>query len=318
MVSPFSVAALAVAVAIPALFWWRKGYIVQGLVLANFAVFILMLVAGTVAGAPFGTIAGTPFLEDLAFRASDLGDGNPLAFFKIFTAAFLHADLLHVLGNMLILLMVGLAFEDRVGRGRFLVLYLFTAFTAVLLHVIYTYLTEGGDAMSIPLVGASGAVFGILGAFATMYPHDRIPMFLVFIILPRVPVIVAAIVLMLLEGLLLFSGPPGTVARAAHLGGAIGGAALAPLLKPRQETGAAPGGRPLDMHALEEQATTPTQQSYLVRLKENLDEPDTARAWLERLLLSFECSQCGARYTDVNGPRARCPVGHEVRYDRKK
>lgn len=315
MVSWYSIAALLVAGAVLGFFWWRKLYIVQGLVLANFGVYFVTIAAGVAYGAPFGQIGGTPLLTDLAFWPQDLASPNPVGWLRILTSAFLHASLLHILANMIILIMVGLAFEDRVGRGRFLGIYLFTAVTAVLLHVLYTWLTSGQAGLAIPLVGASGAVFGILGAFATMYPHDRIPMWLVFIILPRVPVIVAALVLMLIEGLLLFGGAVDSVARAAHLGGAVGGAALGPLLKPR-DTG--PGGRRIvryDVEALAARAATPQQERYVERLRSNLDEPETAEAWFDRLVTTLECTECGERYVDIRGARARCPNGHEDRYD---
>ncbi len=317
MVSGYSIAALLVAGAIVGFFWWRKLYIVQGLVLANFGVFFVTIAAGLAYGAPFGHITGTPLLTELAFKPEDLASANPVGWLRIITAAFLHASPLHILANMIVLIMVGLAFEDRVGRGRFLGIYLFTAVTAVLLHVPYTWLTRGDSALAIPLVGASGAVFGILGAFATMYPHDRIPMWLIFIVLPRVPVIVAAIVLMLLEGLLLFGGAVDSVARAAHLGGAVGGAAIGPLLKP---AGMGPGGRRIvhyDIESLAARAVTPQQQRYVARLRDNLDEPETAEAWFDRLVETLECTECGAGYSQTRGGRARCPNGHEDRYDAK-
>lgn len=317
MVSGYSIAAILVAGAILGFFWWRKLYIVQGLVLANFGVFFVTIAAGLAYGAPFGSIAGTPLLPDLAFWPQDLTGFHPFGWARILTAAFLHAGFLHIFANMVILIMIGLAFEDRVGRGRFLAIYVFTAVTAVLLHVLYTWFTSGEAGLVVPLVGASGAVFGILGAFATMYPHDRIPMWLVFIILPRVPVIVAALILMLLEGLLLFGGAVDSVARAAHLGGAVGGAALGPFLKPA-DTG--PGGRRIvhyDVDALADRAKTPEQHRYVQRLRDNLDEPDTAAAWFDRIVATLQCTQCDSDYVEVRGARARCANGHEDRYDTK-
>jgi membrane associated rhomboid family serine protease len=316
MVSAFSVAAVAVAVAIMVFFWVRKASMVQAIVLANLAVFILMLIAGQVQGGGFGTIADSPFLQDLAFTPIDLVDGNWPAFWKIFTSAFLHSGFLHIFGNMLILIMAGLPFEDRIGRGPFLAIYLFTAVTAVLMHSTYDFLVEGRSALAVPIVGASGAVFGILGAFATTYPHDRIPMWLFFIILPRVPVVLAAIVLMVAEGVFLFLGPASSVARAAHLGGAIGGALIGPMFK-RDETKSRDPMRPgkLDLQALEALAQTPRQRSYMERLRENLDEPEARQAWVERLILSAECRTCQKPYASLKGTTARCPEGHEDRYD---
>ena len=316
MLSGFSIAAIVAVPAILAFFWWRKASIVQGIALANLAVYTITVIAGEVSGSGFGSIVGTPLLTELAFRPSDLAEGRWTSLWKILASTFLHANFPHVFGNLVILLLAGMPFEERVGRGRFLGIYVFTAVAAVLMHTVYDGLVVGPASLRVPVIGASGAVFGMLGAFATMYPRDRIPMWLIFIILPRVQVIVAALVLMAFEGFMLLALPPDSVARAAHLGGAVGGALVAPLMR-RQIVAEAQRrhASSLDLDALGRQATNPTQQRYLERLRQNLDEPEARHAWFERLVATFACPECGQPYATVRGATIRCAQGHEVRYD---
>jgi rhomboid family protein len=99
------------------------------------------------------------------------------AFFSIssiFTSMFVHAGLAHLGGNMLFLWIFGDNVEDRVGHGRFLVFYLLCGTTAALAQV-------GFDPGSqVPMVGASGAIAGVMGAYLVLYPHSRILMLFPF------------------------------------------------------------------------------------------------------------------------------------------
>lgn len=310
MVSAVSLLAMAVVLAILGFVWWRKVPIIFGLAIANFLVFVITILTGEAF-----TIFRSPLLDDLAARVSYLTDPNIPRLYTVLTSMFLHADFTHVFLNMLVLLMVGVAFEDRVGRVRFLIIYLVSAVVAVLLHGLWVAQMGTPEQLELPLVGASGAVFGILAAFATMYPLARIPMFLVIIFLPRVPVWLAAVVLTALEGLALYTPGPSGVAHAAHLGGAVGGFVLGLLLRPRQtpqEEKRAP--QRLDYSTLERLATEPHQQKILQSLKENEDHGDVQRAWLDRLLPSLACSQCARPLKRQGRGRLVCENGHEERY----
>ena len=104
----------------------------------------------------------------------------------LFTSMFLHGGFLHFAGNMLYLWIFGDNVEDRMGHGRFLTFYLLCGVAAALAQTIMS-----PDSV-VPMVGASGAIAGVMGAYFVMYPHSRIvtlvPIFL-FIQLIEIPAI---------------------------------------------------------------------------------------------------------------------------------
>ena len=104
----------------------------------------------------------------------------------VFTSMFLHGGLLHVAGNMLYLWIFGDNVEDRMGHGRFLVFYLLCGIAAALAQTI-----AAPDSV-VPMVGASGAIAGVMGAYFVLYPKSRIvtlvPLFFFFQII-EVPAI---------------------------------------------------------------------------------------------------------------------------------
>jgi membrane associated rhomboid family serine protease len=307
----FSILALLLALAILAYFWVRKASMVQALAIANFVVFVISLATAD----RYSSIAGSELLNDLAFRTRYVTEWDWSHLHTVVTAAFLHADFVHILANMLILLMAGLPFEERLGRGRFLIVYFFSSIVAVLLHVVWNQFTLGHAALDVPVVGASGAVFGILGGFAATYPRDQIPMILVFFVLPRVPVILAAIVLSLFEIVALVGGAPSGVAHAAHIGGAVGGAISAPLVKPpEKKAGVLTAGRKLDYEKLASLAHDDKTRRLVDRVRENSDAAELQRAWLDRLFVSLRCPQCGDGYAETSPGTLECDKGHREKY----
>lgn len=152
------------------------------------------------------------------------------AWSTVFTSMFMHGGFMHLLGNMLYLWIFGNNVEDAMGHGRFLLFYLLCGIAAV-----YAQVLPDPDS-TIPMIGASGAISGVLGAYLLLYPHARvlvvIPLGIVVYPL-RIP---AAIVLLLWFGMQLvssyFSGDQqGGVAFGAHIGGFIAGMLLIPLFR---------------------------------------------------------------------------------------
>ncbi len=127
------------------------------------------------------------------------------------TYMFLHGGMLHLLFNMIALFFFGPRLEGRLGARRFLWLYFVSGITGALLSSMFT--------PNARIVGASGAVFGVLLAFAYYYPRDRI---LVWGILP-VEARWFVVILTLLSLYAGFGGTGGGVAHFAHLGGFLGG-----------------------------------------------------------------------------------------------
>jgi membrane associated rhomboid family serine protease len=140
---------------------------------------------------------------------------------SIFTAMFLHGGFFHLAGNMLYLWIFGDNVEDRVGRGRFVAFYLICGAIAALTQAL------PDTRSTVPMIGASGAVSGVLGAYAMLYPRANVlvalPSFVARV--PALIVLAAWFAGQLLSSLLAEPGAGG-VAFMAHIGGFVGGAVL--------------------------------------------------------------------------------------------
>ncbi len=156
----------------------------------------------------------------------------------LFTSMFLHGVLLHLAGNMLFLWIFGDNVDDALGHGRYLLFYLGSGVLAALLQGLFA------TTSLVPLIGASGAIAGVLGAYFVLYPHARIvtivPLFLLFPLV-EVPAFLFLLVWFLLQfwqgsASLLDAGRAsgGGVAWWAHVGGFAAGIALLLVLKPRR------------------------------------------------------------------------------------
>ncbi len=160
------------------------------------------------------------------------------------TSMFLHGSWMHLIGNMLYLWILGDNVEDCMGHVRFLVFYLVCGLAAVTTHM----LIDTGS--TVPLVGASGAISGVMGAYLLLHPTARINILIWVLIFVRIVPVPAGIALAAWIGLQVVSaaGDPGTgggVAFWAHIGGAVAGMILVPFFKDRDvPLLAGVGGRP--------------------------------------------------------------------------
>lgn len=150
------------------------------------------------------------------------------------TSMFLHGGLLHLLGNMWFLWIFGDNIEDRLGHLGFLVFYIVCGLVASLTHIIFV-----GKGSVIPMVGASGAISGVLGAYFICFPRARVVTlipFFIFVHFARFPAWFFLFVWLLGQMLGASAAEPGSpgIAWFAHLGGFAAGAFLA-LLWPRCE-----------------------------------------------------------------------------------
>lgn len=157
--------------------------------------------------------------------------------FTLLTSMFLHGGWSHIIGNMLYLWIFGDNVEDRLGHGRYLIFYLSTGMAAALFQV-YFFPTS-----SIPTIGASGAIAGVLGAYFLLYPKARVLALVPIWIFVRVIEIPALFflgfwfVIQAFQGwgsLLSSHADTGGVAWWAHAGGFLAGFLLAPVLKKRK------------------------------------------------------------------------------------
>ncbi|GBC91719.1 Rhomboid protease GluP [bacterium HR15] len=140
----------------------------------------------------------------------------------IFTSMFLHGGWLHLIGNMWSLWIFGNNVEDTLGHWRYLILYLVWGYLAAWSHILPNMYSD------VPVVGASGAIAGVMGAYALLFPHARLDCVLLFFVLTfvEVPAIFFLIFWFVSQ---FFVASPG-VAYLAHIGGFVAGLATVKLL----------------------------------------------------------------------------------------
>jgi membrane associated rhomboid family serine protease len=151
-----------------------------------------------------------------------------LAFYPLFTSMFLHGGWMHLLGNMLFLYIFGDNVEDAFGHFGYLIFYLFCGIGSGLAHVLFNLNS------TLPAIGASGAVSGVMGAYAVLFPRARVLMlFIIFLIpVPAVLVLGYWFVLQFLAGIgQLGASNAGGVAFWAHIGGFLIGLLIAVFVK---------------------------------------------------------------------------------------
>lgn len=168
-----------------------------------------------IGSAPLMKIFGMPW-QSLALSY------HPQGFqpFQLVTHIFMHANNMHLFFNLFAIFMFGPVLEVTWGAKRFLAYYFFTAFGATLLHTVITYITYGDFAQMPGLLGASGAVFGLLLGYGVYYPNNVIQL-----LIPPIP-IKAKYFVMIYAGLELYLGIGNFntgIAHFAHLGGALFG-----------------------------------------------------------------------------------------------
>lgn len=151
-------------------------------------------------------------------------------YLTILISMFMHAGIAHIAGNMLFLFVFGDNVEDRLGRGRYLLFYLFCGIAAELAHVFVSRAT--GANLLIPSLGASGAISGVLGAYLLLFPRKRVRVLFSWWVsnVPAVVVVGVWFLFQVINGLgYLGGGTGGGVAYAAHVGGFIAGFATVKL-----------------------------------------------------------------------------------------
>lgn len=154
-----------------------------------------------------------------------------------FTSMFLHGGWLHLITNMWFLWIFGDNVEDTLGPVRYLVFYVLCGLAAAVTHVAFQ------PQSALPVLGASGAIAGVLGAYAVLFPGARVVtlvpvfFFLQFIELPAVLILGYWFVLQILSASLEAATPMrGGVAWGAHVGGFLAGMLLILVMRPRKVT----------------------------------------------------------------------------------
>jgi membrane associated rhomboid family serine protease len=174
----------------------------------------------------FELMGGETFVQRWSVIPADISRGHH--WITILTAMFMHAGWMHIIGNMVFLWAFGPEIEEAMGRFRYLVFYLLSGLAASLAQV------AAAPTSTVPNLGASGAIAGVMGAFLITYPRDQIRALVFFGWFARITFIPAALLIGLWFVLQLFdevgavaSVQSGGVAYMAHIGGFVFGAITA-------------------------------------------------------------------------------------------
>mgnify|MGYP001587191753 FL=1 len=254
---------------------------------------------------------------------------SPMWFHTLFSAGFLHADALHVLGNTVILALVGIPLEQRLGGKRYLQIYFIGLFGGSFAWYIFNL-----DSNS-PSLGASGAAFGLLGAYLAGWPRDEIPFPLILI--RKWPVTLIALLYFALEIIRAYDamalGKGTNVAHMAHIGGFIATYLVLPIVAKGGpfalgiDDGGPTGQSSLSLRMKQMKSSmvnlaelpdpwsaggfdVPKNVKEIIqKLRDSGDEAETRIAWMEHLANRSECPVCGEQIGMVernDGPTIQC------------
>ena len=223
----------------------RPAYVTVALIALNVFAWLFLQGAGSEQAllssvCNLGLIAGELTMSVPVGAGFEMGDnlvcltdpGPQIA--HVFTSMFLHGSWMHLLGNMWFLWLFGNNIEDSMTRGRFLAFYLLCGIAAALLQV------ATDPASVVPMVGASGAISGIMGAYLVLYPRVRVFTFVPLGFMMTSVALPAWVMLLYWAGIQFLSGvmttggeSTGGVAFWAHIGGFVAGVVLVKLFARR-------------------------------------------------------------------------------------
>jgi len=321
--------ALGVIVVGIALTAWRRFPWTYSFAAIILVVFVLQILAGplrelcTYWGAMVG---GRPIVHDcitfeLGFRSPAFLSAQQ--WWSPLSATFVHGGLLHLIGNLIFLYIFGSRLEDRIGPTRFAAVFLLAGAAGALATIpvvelgVSPTLTLLADIL--PTVGASGAIFGLIGVTIFLFPREMVPVPvpLGFIaIFVNMPAYLAGAAYLGFEVLRLFMNT--NVAWWGHLGGFLLGAAMVPYLRARLVP-AFRQRRPVDVERLRPLAASHQAHEVLAQV-ELLNQPRTRddrefqEAWLERFFGMAQCPACGQKDLALRGSSAESACGYRVEF----
>ena len=264
----------------------------QSLVFINFAVFaawwIMLLLQTDIAIQALIELGFQPvFLQSLGFELLTL-----------ISSMFMHGSPMHLLMNMIILILLGVPFEDRIGSRSFLRIYLISGFFGSLLTGSISL--WNGDEVDTIHIGASGAVFGIMGAFVLLYPRLEIPMLLGPIFMHRVPVFLSTLVFVAMETLYVALGTSDGIGHGTHMASFIAGVFLAPYYSNKTDDNES--SIDFDTSQLSKVFEKTKIGEHELQMIEDSDEPELVCAWVEKFWEIQKCPDCNTSLT----PEAEC------------
>ena len=236
-------------------------YVTLGLIAANIVIYF----ATTLGGEQFANAAilGLGFIPSVVHHTA----GLPVQFVVVpedwsyLTYAFLHADIIHLGGNMLFLWVFGDNVEDALGHLRYLVFYLVCAAAGAFVHGLVA-----PDSQE-PLIGASGAIAGVVTAYLVLHPRVKI-WILAFARIPiRIPAYIIIALWIALQFVMFAIGGDDRISWACHVGGILAGAVLVLIL------------RRSDVPLMDKELVTPRSVKVTQESAVEPDETGPARRW---------------------------------------
>lgn len=188
------------------------------LLIANVLVFVIYWLAfqDILPRTPFAALLS----ENFVMIPYDILNGQRL--YTIFTSMFMHAGPLHLFGNMLYLFVFGDNIEDIFGHAGYAIFYLVSGVGAAFAQILSTQPSD----LFTGIVGASGAISGVLGAYVVLFPRAKILTIVLYVVLP-IPAILFLGFWFVMQWLYSFFDPIGGVAYYAHIGGFVVGMIMA-------------------------------------------------------------------------------------------
>lgn len=281
---------IAAAVATAAYSWWKQSMFS---VLVSLACVLTMLVMYLPDPDNRFTI-----LSQLAFSPRDLTD--PANLTTVLTSMYTHdiRGISHIFFNLLVLFLIGMPFEERIGTRRYVVIYLLGGLVGTLVFAAFRW-----DEYVIAF-GASGSISGVIGAFVRLYPHER--MSLLFVPSLTFPLWAAGLGFLALQ--VLYAMGSDGIAYEAHLGGMLAGMLIAPVLvkTPLHKR----VKRMVSQSSLRKLAKTPELKAILRRIEDE-DVPDVRSAWIEQFVSKAKCPHCGSPLKATK-ETIMCEKGHLI------
>ncbi|MEM1514272.1 MAG: rhomboid family intramembrane serine protease [Candidatus Thermoplasmatota archaeon] len=223
------------------------------------------------------TIFYRNLIEEFAFSPSYLRNSPKI--YTIFTSLFIHGDFYHLISNMIGLFFIGFPFENEIGQKKFFLVYILSGIFSSIAFSIFS-------SSNHYLIGASGAIFGLLGSFAALYPTKKVVVPLPFMFV-GMPVLLFAIIYASIETIYTFARITDGIAHSAHIGGFVVGVLSAPFLRRKFVF-----ERSFDLNKLEELLQNERQRKIFERAKE-AREKEVRDAWIKYLIKEIKCPECG-------------------------
>jgi membrane associated rhomboid family serine protease len=313
MESLYSLVCIGIIIGAIAIAYVKKFMMTYALIIANFIIFVI-------------TILYPQVIYDLGFQPMYLSIQQLPHIYTLLTSMFLHGGFPHIIGNMIVFLFMGMAFEQRIGMKNLLVIYLITGVFGAIAHSLVSFIDPSSSPSTV-LIGASGAIFGIIGAFAYSYPRDEVIMPIplgIIMVFRRIKVMYAALIFAAMETVIVmfFSNIQDNTAHFAHLGGLLSGVVIAAILIGKQgektkqyattavysDLSTVPNKKKINFLTLRKLAITPELRELLNRI-ENETVLQVRDIWLEHFLEKTTCPMCG-KALNHSGRKIWCKDDH--------